>query len=221
MTKIQQVVACLAAAGAIALAPVPAAAVTEVGPYAAVGLGFDQMPDRNLLINGTNTVSSQWKNGWGLLGAVGYKWFFGLRTEGEFSGRVSWVRAFNNLNPWVGTQWDNSLMFNALYDFELGSRITPFIGGGLGVSQIQWGNNFRRPAATPVIYDAESIRMGWQAIAGFSVQISPKLALVFDYRLKGANGGFGFPGSVAGRFINDFHYETNTVFASVRYGFDL
>ncbi|HEX5281114.1 MAG TPA: hypothetical protein VFW28_13625, partial [Micropepsaceae bacterium] len=81
MTKIQQVLACLAAAGAIALAPGPAAAVTEVGPYAAVGLGFDQMPDRNLLINGTNTVSSQWKNGWGLLGAVGYKWFFGLRTE--------------------------------------------------------------------------------------------------------------------------------------------
>lgn len=221
MTKLRHVAGCLAFAGTIALAPVPAAAYTEVGPYAAVGLGFDQMPDRNLLINGTNTVSSQWKNGWGLLGAVGYKWFFGLRTEGEFSGRVSWVRAFNNINPWTGTQWDNSLMFNALYDFEFGSRITPFIGGGLGLTQIQWGNNFRRPAATPVIYDAESIRMGWQAIAGLSFEISPKVNLAVDYRFKGANGGFGFPGSVAGKFINDFHYETSSVFLSVRYGFSV
>ncbi len=220
MSKVQIFAGCLAAAATLALAPVPAAAITEVGPYAAVGLGFDHVPDRDLNING-NTVSSQWKNGWGLLGAVGYKWFFGLRTEGEFSGRVAWVRAFNNSNPWVGTQWDNSLMFNALYDFEMGSRITPFIGGGLGVTQIQWGNNFRRPAATPTIYDAESIRMGWQGIAGLSVQITPKIALAFDYRLKGANGGFGFPGSVAGKFINNFHYETNSIFLSVRYGFNV
>ena len=220
MTKVQLVAGSFFAAGAIALAPLPAAAYTEVGPYAAVGLGFDHVPDRDLSING-NTVSSQWKNGWGLLGAVGYKWFFGLRTEGEFSGRVSWVRTFNNTGPWTGTQWDNSLMFNALYDFEMGSRITPFIGGGLGVTQIQWGNNFRRPAATPVIYDAESIRMGWQAIAGLTFEITPKLALAFDYRLKGANGGFGFPGSVAGKFINNFHYETNSMFVSVRYGFDV
>ena len=220
MTKVQLVAGSFFAAGAIALAPLPAAAYTEVGPYVAVGLGFDHVPDRDLSING-NTVSSQWKNGWGLLGAVGYKWFFGLRTEGEFSGRVSWVRTFNNTGPWTGTQWDNSLMFNALYDFEMGSRITPFIGGGLGVTQIQWGNNFRRPAATPVIYDAESIRMGWQAIAGLTFEITPKLALAFDYRLKGANGGFGFPGSVAGKFINNFHYETNSMFVSVRYGFDV
>lgn len=219
MIRIQNVIGFIVAAGAVALAPVSAAA-SPLGPYFAAGVGFDQMPDRDLNSNG-NTVNSQWKNGWGILTAVGYKWYFGLRTEGEFSGRVSWVRAFNQVNPWNGTQWDNSLMFNALYDFELGSRITPFIGGGIGLTQIQWGNNFRATKNPANIYDAESIRMGWQAIIGLTFDLSPQLALAADYRIKGANGGFGFPSNTAGRFINNFHYETESLFLSVRYGFSL
>jgi len=80
------------------LAPGAAQAQSALGPYLSLGLGYDQLPDRNLLING-RAVSSQWKPGWGALAAVGYKWFFGLRTEAEYSGRVSWVKAFNQTNP--------------------------------------------------------------------------------------------------------------------------
>jgi hypothetical protein len=57
MAKVRLVAGCFAIAEAIALAPLPAAAYTEVGPYAAVGLGFDHVPDRDLSISG-NTVSS-------------------------------------------------------------------------------------------------------------------------------------------------------------------
>lgn len=220
MIKTQILVGCFAACAITALTTGPAAAQAALGPYLSLGFGLDKVPDRDLNING-HTVSSQWKPGWGGLAAVGYKWFFGLRTEGEFSGRVSWVKTFNHANPWTGTQWDNSLMFNALYDFEFGLPITPYIGGGLGVTQIQWGNNFRVPTqATPTIYDAESIRSGWQGIAGATWAVTPQIALAVDYRIKGAFGGFGFPGSVAGKFINDFHYETRTVVASIRYAFN-
>ena len=212
---------CIAAssvASALLLAPIPAAALTDLGPYLALGAGYDKMPDRPLVING-NAVTSQWKPGWGFLSAIGYKWFFGLRTEAEYSARVGWVKTFNGVNPWTGTSWDNSLMFNALYDFEFGSRITPFIGGGIGGTQIQWGNNFRAPrGATPTIYDAESIRFGWQGIAGLNFDVIPGVALAVDYRIKGAKG-FGFPGSVAGKFINNFDYQTRSVFLSVRYSF--
>src|SRR5438067_13286427 len=119
MIRIQNIFACFAVAGMTALTPIPAAAQAVLGPYLALGGGFDQMPDRDLVstsANGSNTVSSQWKNGWGVFAAIGYKTYFGLRTEAEFSGRVSWIRTFNNVNPWAGTQWDNSLMLNALYD---------------------------------------------------------------------------------------------------------
>jgi opacity protein-like surface antigen len=209
----------LAVAGLTVIAPGSANAQSALGPYLALGLGYDQMPDRNLAING-HTVSSQWKPGWGALAAVGYKWYFGLRTEAEYSGRVSWVKTFNQVAPWAGTQWDNSVMVNSLYDFEFGWPITPFIGGGLGLTQIQWGNNFRVPnQATPTIYDAESIRPGWQGIAGLSYAVTPEIALALDGRVKGGFGHFNFPGSVAGKSINQFNYETRSIFVSVRYAF--
>ena len=202
-----------------ALFPGSANAQSALGPYLALGLGYDQMPDRNLVINGA-ARSSQWKPGWGALMAAGYKWYFGLRTEAEYSGRVSWVKTFNQTAPWAGTGWDNSVMVNSLYDFEFGSPVTPFIGGGLGLTQIQWGNNFRVPTqATPTIYDAEGIRAGWQGIAGVSWAVTPQIAFVVDGRVKGAFGHFSFPGSVAGRSITEFNYETRSIFASVRYSF--
>ena len=132
------------------------------------GLGYDQMPDRNLFFNGA-ARSSQWKPGWGALAGVGYKWFFGLRTEAEYSGRVSWVKTFNNVAPWKGTAWDNSFMVNALYDFEFDSPVTPFIGGGHRPEPDPVGQQFPRShPGPPTIYDWESIRPGWQGIAGVS-----------------------------------------------------
>jgi opacity protein-like surface antigen len=197
----------------------PANAQSALGPYLFLGLGYDQMPDRNLVING-RAVSSQWKPGWGGLAGVGYKWFFGLRTEAEYSGRVSWVKSFNQTNPWAGTAWDNSVMVNALYDFEFDAPVTPFIGGGIGLNQIQWGNNFRVPTQNPpTIYDSEGIRPGWQGIAGLSWAVTPQIALVVDGRIKGSFGHFAFPGSVAGRSINQFSYETRSIFFSLRYAF--
>ena len=202
------------------LASGPANAQSALGPYLFLGLGYDHMPDRNLVLNGA-ARSSQWKPGYGALAGVGYKWFFGLRTEAEYSGRVSWVKTFNNAAPWSGAAWDNSLMVNALYDFEFDSPITPFIGGGVGLNQIQWGNNFRASAQLPppTIYDTESIRPGWQGIAGVSYAVTPQIALAVDGRIKGSFGHFNFPGSVAGKSINQFNYETRSVFVSIRYAF--
>jgi opacity protein-like surface antigen len=219
MNRPQITLGLLSVAGLTLLAPGPAAAQTQLGPYLSLGLGFDEMPDRNLVING-RFVSSQWNSGWGGLAAVGYKWYFGLRTEAEYSGRVAWVRDFNQTAPWVGTQWDNSVMINALYDIETGSPVTPYIGGGLGLSQIQWGNNYRVPGiAMPTVYDAETIGPGWQGIAGLSYAVTPQIALAVDGRLKGSFSSFNFPGSVAGRSITHFNYLTHSVFLTVRYSF--
>ena len=108
------------------------------------------------------------------------------------------MKTFNGTAPWVGTAWDNSVMVNALYDFEFDSPITPFIGGGIGLNQIQWGNNFRVPTQNPpTIYDGESIRPGWQGIAGVSWAVTPQIALAVDGRIKGSFGHFNFIGSVA------------------------
>lgn len=124
MNRAHILVGSVAAICLVVAAPAPLAAQSALGPYLALGGGLDDMAERNLNING-HEVSSQWKEGWGAFAAVGYKWYFGLRTEAEFSGRVSWVKDFNHTAPWAGTQWDDSLMFNALYDFEFDSRLRP------------------------------------------------------------------------------------------------
>jgi hypothetical protein len=79
MNRPQTIVGLLAVTGFAVFAPGSANAQSALGPYLALGAGFDEMPDRNLIING-HAVSSQWKTGYGAFAAVGYKWYFGLCT---------------------------------------------------------------------------------------------------------------------------------------------
>jgi len=210
----------VALGGLIAFAAGSAAAQSLHGPYVAVGGGYDWMPDRDLSIDG-HAVSSQWKSGAGVFAAFGYRLSPALRVEVEGSGREAKVKAFNDVNPWAGKQWDNSIMANVLYDINIkGLPITPYVGGGLGATWIIWGDNFRATRQNPpVIYDADSWRGGWQGILGASYAISPKLAVALDGRIKGSFGDYKFPGSVPPNVINKYSQRTNSIFVSVRYSF--
>lgn len=214
-----QVTGLAAVAGLVVFAPGFAAAQTLHGPYLAVGGGYDSMPDRDLTISGFR-VSSQWKAGEGVFASLGYRWTPNLRTELELSGREAKVKAFNDVNPWAGKQWDNSVMVNVFYDLNLKGPITPFVGAGLGASWLIWGDNFRATRQSPpTIYDADSWRGGWQGIIGVSYAVSPKIAVAVDGRIKGSFGDYKFPGSVPGRLINQFNDRTTSAFVSVRYSF--
>jgi opacity protein-like surface antigen len=188
--------------------------------YLAVGVGYDAMPDRNLNYTGF-AVSSQWTSGWGALLAAGYRGPYGLRSEIEFSQRASRLRSFDNTIRWTGTQWDDSLMVNVLYDFRFGWPVVPYIGAGIGGTNISWGDNFRNPNPQfPSIYDHETSHLGWQGIVGASYDVTQKMELALDFRVKGASAPYSFPGSQAGTFVNDFHYLTHSVFLTFRYGFN-
>lgn len=206
------VVAAFAGSSAIA-ADLP---TTPPPLYLALGVGYDAMPDRNVNYNGF-TASSQWASGYGVLVALGYRGPYGLRGEIEFSQRESKLQSLDNSFPWKGTQWDNSLMVNVLYDFHFGWPVVPYIGAGIGGTHISWGDNFRTPNE-PSIYDYETAHLGWQGIVGASYDVTPKMELAFDFRVKGAPAPYNFPGSVAGTYFNNFHYFTRSVFLTFRYG---
>ncbi len=218
MSKLYQSLSVVVAAfaGSAAIAANPPAAPPPL--YLALGVGYDAMPDRNLDYTGF-AVNSQWASGYGVLLALGYRGPYGLRAELEFSQRESKLKDFDNNIPWTGTQWDNSLMVNVLYDFHFGSPLVPYIGAGIGGTHISWGDNFRNPQE-PSIYDYEAAHLGWQAIAGTSYDVTQNMELALDFRVKGAAASYTFPGSVAGTYINDFHYLTHSVFLTFRYGFD-
>src|SRR5512138_1743105 len=115
MHRVQSLLGLLALGALCGLAPSRAAAQEALGPYVSMCIAFDDMPDRNLAING-RVVSSQWKSGFGGLAALGYRWSPNFRTELEASGRVAKVTTFNGAAPWAGKQFDNSIMINGFYD---------------------------------------------------------------------------------------------------------
>jgi len=79
-----------------------------------------------------------------------------------------------------------SLMANAWYDFHNFSSlgITPYIGGGIGLAQVQIGG---RLAGINLI-EKNDYTFAWQVGAGASVPVSQDLSLFLDYRYFAADG---------------------------------
>jgi OOP family OmpA-OmpF porin len=212
-------IAGMALAATSALAQGDAAAALKSGFYIAAGAGGDWV-DRSPLTLFGNSVDSRWAPGWGGFAALGYRFPIGLRLELEASGRDDQNHAFNQ-NPWYGTQWDTSGMANLLYDIATGTHFVPYLGGGIGLSHISWGNNFRANlAALPYVYDDSGSEFAWQAIAGVAFQVTSSLALTVDGRYKGSSGYSFRASGPAAADITNFDYKTRSLFFGVRYAFD-
>jgi opacity protein-like surface antigen len=207
------------------LAPIAAMAAEEqpnptlpVGPYIAAGLGGDWV-DRSPLTLFGRTVDSRWAAGWGGFATIGYRFDFGGRVEVEGSGRDDLNHAFNQ-NPWFGTQWDTSIMVNGLYDVDTGTAITPYFGGGIGLSHLSWGQNFRADLKKlPYIYDDSGTKLAWQAMIGVAYALTDHLALTLDGRYKGSSGYTFHSSGPSSADITNFDYKTRSLFAGARYSF--
>ncbi len=185
------------------------------GFYLGGSIGADSMPNISLKVNGF-PVTSSWKTGYAVTLTGGYKWDFGLRTELEYSYRDEKVKAFNFTSPWLGTQWDNSLMVNLLYEVPTGTVLRPYFGVGGGGSHISWGDNFRNRG--PIIYDGTDTKFVWQGMIGVAYAVTPNIDLTVDYRIKTAES-FTFRGSFPGTAITDFNARTRTLSLGARYTF--
>lgn len=105
-------------------------ATPQSGPYASVlgGVSFFDADNVNHLHLDTST-------GYMLGGALGYKFCSPIRVEGEFAYRHNTIDSIR----YMGEKYDvdfnintYTYMFNAYYDIETGSPITPYFGAGLG-----------------------------------------------------------------------------------------
>ena len=171
----------LAVAAIALLAPFAAKAESQPGWYIGGGalLPYEIKGDATLS-NVTNEVD--YDAGWGLTGSVGYGFDFGLRTEGEIvyrhsdvdvvSGTGSAVNDGGGLHSWA-------LMANALYDFDFGSRFTPYIGAGLGVAMVNADN--MRSINADLLDDSRAV-FAYQGIAGFEVDLDGPWSFTGDYR---------------------------------------
>jgi outer membrane protein OmpA-like peptidoglycan-associated protein len=154
--------------------------------------GWTGLEGTKTSINGTNPVTGQTFNfpinqsfdgGFNVGARAGYQmgpW----RFEGEYSFRENgsnFTRFGARLNGTVDT---NSLMANAIYDFNIGWPLTPHIGMGIGGASLN-GN-----LDGPVIgYRSKTsdVVFAYQAIAGARYMFTPTLAFDLDYRYRGTS----------------------------------
>ncbi len=105
-----------------------------------------------------NAVNS-YKTGFRVSGMLGYEFGTGFRVDGEvffaraaigdltYKGRTTTVPQLGTIDipgdhciPVSGSANQLGGMVNVWYDFNAGSRWRPYIGGGLGLVQVDWGD---------------------------------------------------------------------------------
>ena len=72
-------------------------------------------------------------------------------------------------------------MASLLYDLPLGTRIQPFVGGGVGVAHIMADNEFLTGGTTD-IGDSNSTNFAWQLQGGVKYPLDDSMKLRVDYR---------------------------------------
>ena len=188
-----------------------------------------QMPPQPPLSIGA-TVKSEHDTGYKFGGVLGYHLDSSIRIEGElFLARADIAQITNTditlpephsslpiedvpLNP-TGTAEQFGVMLNIWYDFDTGSDLTPYIGGGLGFIRIDQGDldyktnqlaekiatelaRLQHPQAPAVRFpegfvpkpSATDSAFAYQIGAGIGYALSDSTTLHIGYRLQALNG---------------------------------
>jgi opacity protein-like surface antigen len=178
----------------------------------------------------TTEVNSDLSNGFVIGGAVGArldKWLDGLRAEMEVSYRRNqlkgdWQFSLDGDIPTTGPTTDFSasgtsdghlsrfaVMANVWYDIDAGSKIVPYVGGGVGWNRanLEVGGEVVDPGFFITdIEQADFSESGfaWQLGAGANYEVSPGVKVGVGYRyFHGADVDRAFGGKNSAAAVTD------------------
>jgi outer membrane protein OmpA-like peptidoglycan-associated protein/opacity protein-like surface antigen len=196
------------------------------GAYFGFGLGANFLEDSRVdFFPGHSEVDSE--IGTAALVTLGYRFSNGIRIEAEGGYRNNNLDSISNdLLPFDLDQYGHvnqySLMGNLLYDFQLGSWFSPYVGAGAGVVWHSGGGDVGFGGLHFLNADLNDSAFAWQLIAGASAQLGGGLEGFVDYRYFSSHELdaevsplFGPPGSMDVGYDNDNH----TVMVGLRYVF--
>ncbi|AWK89084.1 OmpA family protein [Azospirillum thermophilum] len=194
------------------LVPTTAMAAPE-GFYVGAGAGVNWTEDADL--SDYPTVGSGLTEKFKLGGignlTAGYASAMGLRAELEFAWRwrnsVKETQSSNPaLNGLSGKTSSIAFMGNALYDFNTGTPVTPYIGLGAGIAQVRQHLNG--------VSDKDWV-FAYQGIVGAAYSMTDNLALTIDYRYFATLD----PDFDLGPVTSKGEYRNHTIMAGLRYSF--
>ncbi|MFA5081919.1 MAG: outer membrane beta-barrel protein [Hydrogenophilaceae bacterium] len=166
-----------------AVAGIAAADVVN-GPYVAADVGVSWLSDQNYDFDSYGSHLADFDRGhaWGI--AAGWGFGNGWRAELELSHRNNDTNTFNDYSG-AGRITATGGFVNAIYDFDIKSAVTPYIGAGVGylnVSADTIRHTDNDPGCCSGIVDGSDQVLGLQAILGVSFALSPSVDLMLDYR---------------------------------------
>ena len=200
------------------VAAVPAAAENW---YADVFTGYSQTDDTAFGVNGTSRIMTSFDDDMSFGVSVGYNLDNPWRFELELTRRESEVDS-HNLDmggPIAGSFGEGnstSLFANAFYDFNNGSRFTPYLGIGIGNVGVDYAN-FGVPGLDALDDDGDAF--GYQLVAGVAIEISARFSFSTDYRLLEAEDVTLTSSAATGNTVSDVGYGVNELTLGVRFKF--
>ncbi len=204
---------------AAAVVSSPAVAAEEYGPYIALGVGYHKALSSDVSseipVGGTTTQNRvTFNDGWGIHGAIGYKWPEDFRSEFEFGFRNATVSAVDSAS-WLGRQSAVTFMGNLLYDVGVGTAFQPYVGGGVGLAITKWDDV--RGTGSPVFKDTSS-KFQWQGIVGVTIPLRDRVDMYVDYRYANSLKN-RFDSNPAGSRVSGHDDASHNVFLGLRYTF--
>lgn len=173
-------IACAAVLAAASV--VPAHADPVPGWYVGGGVGAN-FAHNSKAHNPSGDRTIEYDPGLTYLGNVGYGWRNGLRLEGEaMHSRSNVVRMLSSpSNSSYDGHLDNTDLFaNVFYDISTGTRLTPYIGAGVGAAFVQADNI--GVFSNNGFIDGWQTELAYQGIAGVAAKLDKNWALTADYR---------------------------------------
>lgn len=173
------------------------AASAYPGAYVSGFLGINVTPDSNVASTDFITGSSfndrvEFDPGISIGGTAGYD--FGIvRLEGELSYKHAEIKSitdqngfrFRNVDGNIGAQ---AMMFNGFFDLHNNSRITPYLGGGIGFAGLYLSDTTGIDTSSGfaqriILYgDSDDTVFAYQLGAGMEIDLNRLLSLDIGYR---------------------------------------
>lgn len=110
--------------------------------------------------------------------------------KGQFSSGTATSSSSTSATAPAASATTWALMANAWYDFDLGGKVKPYIGGGVG-----WARNKFTPKPFSGLPDAENEDFAWQLGAGVNYNFLPGggIGLGYRYMDSGDTGQYTSP----------------------------
>jgi outer membrane protein OmpA-like peptidoglycan-associated protein len=148
------------------------------GFYLGLGAGAVFPEDSDVTGTGVN-VSTEFDTGYSVIGALGYAYRNGFRSEFELGYRDVNIDSVSGVTTGSGDVDVFSFMANGYYDFRNKTAWTPYLGLGIG------GAKINADAVSPIsgsVLDDSDLVFAFQGMAGVTYDINEQLSMFADYR---------------------------------------